>query len=295
MAITWSPLLKSKSMAIKNNGMTAYSVSSSSYRSIKATHYLSGKGYFEVYIDFISAFGNYLYVGVAEIKETTIDNEGYCGITTFGWGFQSNGNKINNAVSEAYASAKSGDFTFQCAVDFSAGKVWFGSDGVWMGDPAAGTGEAYSGLAGLLFPMFSLNSYYGYIDGTGRFSAAALAYSPPTGFSAWDEVSEEFVVTGRTMPMPFPLRRDIEDGGPLSIIEPVTRLNTIPPQSRRVRLCDQRSGRLVREQWSDPTTGNVDFQYLREGPWVLYALDHTHEHESVAISDRLATADGSRP
>jgi len=83
--------------------------------------------------------------------------------------------------------------------------------------------------------------------------------------------------------------------GPLRIIEPVTRLNVVPPQSRRVRLHDQRSGRLVREQWSDPTTGEVDFQYLREGPWVLYALDHTFEHEAVAISDRLATADGSRP
>lgn len=83
--------------------------------------------------------------------------------------------------------------------------------------------------------------------------------------------------------------------GSLSIIEPVTRLNAVPPQSRRVRLHDQRSGRLVREQWSDPTTGNVDFQYLREGPWVLYALDHTFEHEAVAISDRLATVDGSRP
>ncbi len=91
------------------------------------------------------------------------------------------------------------------------------------------------------------------------------------------------------------LRRDMEDGGPLRVIEPVTRLNAIPPQSRRVRLCDQPSGRVVREQWSDPTTGEVDFQYLREGPWVLYALDHTYEHEAVAISDRLATVDGSRP
>ena len=87
----------------------------------------------------------------------------------------------------------------------------------------------------------------------------------------------------------------MEDGGALSIIEPVTRLNAIPPQSRRVRLYDQHSGRIVREQWSDPATGNVDFQYLREGPWVLYALDHTGEHEAVIISDRLATADGSRP
>jgi hypothetical protein len=92
----------------------------------------------------------------------------------------------------------------------------------------------------------------------------------------------------------FP-RCDLEDGGPYRIIEPVTRLNAVPPEPRRVRLCDQVSGRVVREQWSDPDTGEVDFQYLREGPWVLYALDHTLEHEAVAISDRLATADGARP
>jgi len=41
------------------------------------------------------------------------------------------------------------------------------------------------------------------------------------------------------------LRRDVEDGGPLAIVEPVTRLNS--PVRRRVRLCDQRSGRVVRE------------------------------------------------
>jgi hypothetical protein len=89
--------------------------------------------------------------------------------------------------------------------------------------------------------------------------------------------------------------RDMQDGGRLSIIEAVTRLNAVPPQPRRVRLCDQVSGRTIREQWSDLTTGLVDFQHLREGPWVLYALDHTFEHEAVAISDRLATVDGARP
>jgi hypothetical protein len=91
------------------------------------------------------------------------------------------------------------------------------------------------------------------------------------------------------------LRSDREDGGILRIIEAVTRLNTVPPQPRRVRLCDQISGRVIREQWSDRVTGNVDFQYLRAGPWVLYALDHTYEHEAVAISDRIATVSGSRP
>lgn len=87
--------------------------------------------------------------------------------------------------------------------------------------------------------------------------------------------------------------RDMVDGGAYQIIEPVTLLNT--PISRRVRLCDQRNGRLVREAWSDTETGDVTFDYLRAGPWVLYALDHTGEFEAVAISDRLATADGERP
>lgn len=91
------------------------------------------------------------------------------------------------------------------------------------------------------------------------------------------------------------LRRDLQDGGALRIIEPVTRLNDVPPEPRRVRLCDQVSGRAVREQWSDATTGEVDFQYIRQGPWLLYAMDHTYEHEAVAISDRLATASGARP
>lgn len=82
-------------------------------------------------------------------------------------------------------------------------------------------------------------------------------------------------------------------GGSQTIIESVTRLNS--PVGRRVRLYDQRSGRLWREAWSDPTTGLVTLAYLPLGPWVLYALDHTGEFEAVAISDRAATADGERP
>jgi hypothetical protein len=89
------------------------------------------------------------------------------------------------------------------------------------------------------------------------------------------------------------IRRDMEDGGPLAIVEPVTRLNS--PVRRRVRLCDQISGRVAREAWSDAVTGDVTFDHLREGPWVLYALDHTDEFEAVALQDRLATPTGERP
>lgn len=96
-----------------------------------------------------------------------------------------------------------------------------------------------------------------------------------------------------TTVMPNPVLVDMMFGGLFKIIEPVTLLNT--PISRRVRLCDQISGRLAREVWSDADTGDVTFDDLREGPWVLYALDHAGEYEAVAISDRIATADGARP
>lgn len=177
------------------------------------------------------------------------------------------------------------------AYDLDAGKIWFGVNGTWFGsgDPASGANPSMSditafGVGNPIFPIFEL-----YQSSARCYPDAADWLYAPAGFTE----ATEFDLGVRASSIP--LRRDIEDGGPLSIIEPVTRLNAVPPQSRRVRLCDQRSGRLVREQWSDPTTGEVDFPYLREGPWVLYALDHTYEHEAVIISDRLATVDGLRP
>lgn len=98
------------------------------------------------------------------------------------------------------------------------------------------------------------------------------------------------LMIGLTMGM---ARFDLADGGVLKISESVTRLNS--PVSRLVRLCDQANGRYVRKAWSDVETGTVVFSDIREGPWVLYALDHTGEFEAVAISDRLATLDGERP
>lgn len=96
-----------------------------------------------------------------------------------------------------------------------------------------------------------------------------------------------------TRAMVLTLRRNMEDGGPFSIIEPVTELNS--PISRRVRLCDQPSGRIVWEAWSDPVTGNVTFSKIRSGPWILYSFDHEEDYQAVAISHRYATLDGSRP
>ncbi len=238
----------------------------------------TGKHYFEA----LHLSGAYIKSGIYTLSGNNYwyldDNRGGC------WG-----NPGGSVVTPAYPALA----RLMVAYDLDVGKVWFGANGTWWnsGDPVTGANPIYSNLLTIIgavdqaYPCIeAINGYSGrFLVDPADWLYAPSGYTPPTYFDSYARA------------MPFPLRRDMEDGGPLSIVEPVTRLNAVPPQSRRVRLHDQRSGRLVREQWSDPTTGEVDFQYLREGPWILYALDHTGEHEAVAISDRLATVDGSRP
>lgn len=130
-----------------------------------------------------------------------------------------------------------------------------------------------------------------------QYSDDQSAWTTPTIVSglSWSEYETKLFsaqpLFGRVFSAQF--RGDLGYGGNLQITESVTRLNA--PAWRRVRLCDQASGTLVREGWSDAVTGDITFPFLSPGPWALYALDHTGEFEAVAISDRLATVDGSRP
>lgn len=181
------------------------------------------------------------------------------------------------------------------AYDLDLGRVWFGVNGVWFasGDPASNLNPTLSDIA-----SFNVgNPVYPAIQMLGGSSLSARFYPDsadwlyaPSGFSE----ATEFELNDSRLNQN--VRIDTEDGGPYRIIEGVTEMLS-PIGPRRVRLCDQKSGRCIREQWSDPVTGEVDFQNLREGPWVLYALDHTDAptFEAEAISDRIATLSGERP
>ena len=290
MAITWSPtqILSGAAMSgLSNGNLTALNGAVTFLATVGKS---SGKWYFEIVIDSGTA-GSSTHLGLATLQHPQSGTL-VAGFANIDW----RGDKAiisGGSVLATSESVPSG--TIGIAFDVDLRRVWFASNNVWIlsGDPANNLNPTTNdkprdGL--IFFPACSPN-----ISMTAHFAAADFTYTPPTGFSALTEPSDWTGLVGRALPTSSLLRRDMEDGGALSIIEPVTRLNAIPPQSRRVRLCDQRSGRLVREQWSDPTTGEVDFQYLREGQWVLYALDHTYEHEAVIISDRLATVDGLRP
>jgi hypothetical protein len=68
----------------------------------------------------------------------------------------------------------------QLAVDPVAGKIWFGFNGTWVGDPAAGTGEAFSGLPAALFAMVIV---YGANSKMTLNLGGPFAHTPPAGFA----------------------------------------------------------------------------------------------------------------
>jgi hypothetical protein len=69
------------------------------------------------------------------------------------------------------------------AFDADTGKVWFGVNGTWSGDPAAGTGEAAILPEGTYYPLDSVpnrNSFK-----LGQHFIPRQHYSVPSGFSTW--------------------------------------------------------------------------------------------------------------
>jgi hypothetical protein len=92
---------------------------------------------------------------------------------------------------------------------------------------------------------------------------------------------------GTVVERPVLTVRDVEDGGPFSISGTTENIGTPDdtPVGRRVRLHDQRSGRVVREVWSDRVTGAYTFPNLRAGTFYVTAFDHTGQYNGEIQSD----------
>jgi hypothetical protein len=82
---------------------------------------------------------------------------------------------------------------------------------------------------------------------------------------------------------------DRQDGGNYQIVSTVE-IDSSPdiPVHRKVRLFCARSGRLVRETWSDAATGAYEFRHIRRGPWVIVAHDYTGTYNAVIADPMLA-------
>lgn len=152
------------------------------YRSARATKSIlhTANGYFEMLQDLGVSPRNQQLVGVGTASASLA---GAVGTDAFGWSiFQQNGNKFTNNVGTAHGSSWTLGDVIQVA--FNNGKVWFGKNNTWVGNPAAGTGEAFSGITGTIFPMVTMGENPTRVGM--RFATDYFTYSPPSGFAPWE-------------------------------------------------------------------------------------------------------------
>lgn len=90
----------------------------------------------------------------------------------------------------------------------------------------------------------------------------------------------------RALTKPISADIDVEDGGNYKVTG-TTKVKGAPdsPVSRRVRLHDQLSGRVVREVWSTSGTGAYAFNRIRLGVFYVLSLDHTGINNGVIATN----------
>lgn len=73
----------------------------------------------------------------------------------------------------------------------------------------------------------------------------------------------------------------------LSRIVGTTKVTGTPdaPVRRRVRLHLQATGAVVRDAWSDPTSGAYEFGWIKVETYYVVAFDHTLQFNGVIESD----------
>jgi hypothetical protein len=184
--VTWNPLDKHADITLSSGDRQATKTTANATVSVRATYGIphTDNGYFEIFNGGVSSASPFRLYG---ISTTSMPVSVWPGNDANSWGYyEQTGQKATNNVLSAYgASFTLGDVI---GVAFKNGKVWFAKNNVWQGggDPAAGTGEAFSGIAGTIYPTASL--YRTSPDphqAGGEFRSADFYYSPPSGFSPW--------------------------------------------------------------------------------------------------------------
>lgn len=183
-----NPSDKHADITLSSGNLVATKSANDALRSVRATlsRAHTDNGYFEVYVSEGTA-STFMTVG---LSTTSLLVANFCGADTNSWAYyQDTGGKYTNNAVTAYGTTwkTNGDII---GVALMNGKLWFAKNNVWQnsGNPAAGTGEAFSGITGTLYPTLSL-----YKGGAApkhqlgiRLHASTQTYSPPSGFGPWD-------------------------------------------------------------------------------------------------------------
>jgi len=135
----------------------------------------AGKYYWEFTC---TTVGTSFTVGIAQV-----DPLGQVGSTATSWGYVSTGNKITNNATAGYGATYTTGDVIGVALDMDNGKIYFYKNGTIQnsGDPGAGTGYAYSGITGTVFPAVSITA----TNGTAIFNPGSSTFTgtPPASFN----------------------------------------------------------------------------------------------------------------
>ena len=173
---TFNPLTIGANQTLSGGDLTVTVNSSVQQTASSDVGVTSGKFYSEMTIN----SGAGAMVGVTNDPAAIVG--GHVGATSSGWGFNWNGDLYHSggivgSLPISYGQAS----VVGVALDMDSGRVWFSVDGVWDGDPAAGTGEAFSSLTGTVYKSAMPENTAG-SNITANFGASPLLYPAPAGF-----------------------------------------------------------------------------------------------------------------
>lgn len=183
---TWDPTKRSTNVALSSGDRMA-EMASLTGTVLSTNGFTTSKRYFEVYVDlYASGAGGFPLVGIARSGGSTdLDSDLGQDAGEYGWAYNGNSYFAGAFGGVTGLTFTTGD-TVKVAVDFATRRVWWGVNGSWVGsgNPAAGTGQQVTFATGL-------GTIYAAVSGRSgnrlqsRLNAGELAYSPPSGFSAW--------------------------------------------------------------------------------------------------------------
>jgi len=183
----WSPIDRGDTGLDVTNGNLGYTISNAVSGFCRASFSAStGKWYWE-----LTAGANWTASPQHGISPVSAVNTGDA-TSGGGYGFESAATSrlfANGAATGNYGSQINSGDVLMIAVDFDAGKIWYGRNGSWFGspagDPAAGTNQSQTISTGVTYaPMFGRDSSNATTTNYVNFGQRAFSYTPPSGFKA---------------------------------------------------------------------------------------------------------------
>lgn len=186
---TFDPANTGSAITLSGGNLTATrSVNGISYNSsfgLPGFTHSSGKYYCELKAILLGSntSNNAFGIGTSAAISALSSNTSFIGSNSFGWSyFFTNGCFHSGSASGPTTGWVNGD-VLMMAIDITAGKVWWGINGVWLasGNPATGANPIFTSVAGTLYPILTMFDNVSQV--TANFGATAYAFTPPTGFA----------------------------------------------------------------------------------------------------------------